>query len=264
MARGPYLGRRAARAAPLLALAAMLGCAAAPSPAAAPDPHDARPLMTLLDRAARRYESAVLGAEVHGTRYVFLAGDGRGRVTASAGSTVPPESGDLAAALRAALPGVDMEAWQRRVPEAVYPYGGITRFPPGTLAPDTVLVFWAERPLAVGSPPPAARGEFTFGVAAAWQMTPPAVRDAVRQARAGQTVWYVRDAGRRVLGVGAYAGGRDYEAIRAAAQPRFPGLRLTCTGGFSLPGTAGEPVLVVEIDAAPLDAAPATGGASIR
>jgi hypothetical protein len=135
------------------------------------------------------------------------------------------------------------------VPEAVYPYAGYTRFLPGDLGPDTVVVMWAERPYAVGAPAPPVHGEFLLGRAVAEQLTPAPVREVARTAATGQTVWFVQTDTREVLGYGVYAGGRDYDAIRAMLQPRFPGRTLTCSAGFAVPNAAGEPVLTVRVRA---------------
>lgn len=211
------------------------------------DSTGAHPLNELVRSAVRRYRPAVLREARGRTSYVWLLADGRGRVTRTAVDTRRPRADALRDVLREKFPEVDTDAWMRRVPEALFPMAGVSRFRPGEIGPDTVLVFWAEPPTPLGSEPPSPRGVFLFGRAAAAQFSPPRVRQAARKAGPGQTVWFVQDASGTLLDVGVYDGGRDYEAIRALLRPRYPGRRLQCSAGFALPDAGGRLVPTVAV-----------------
>ncbi|MFL5538459.1 MAG: hypothetical protein ACJ8J0_05675, partial [Longimicrobiaceae bacterium] len=149
--------------------------------------------------------------------------------------------------IRERFPGIDTDAWMERIPEALFPVAGVSRFRPGELGPDTVLVFWADPPTPLGSEPPPPRGPFLLGRAAAEQFSPARVRQAAHEARAGQTVWFVEGGRGELLDVGVYDGGRDYDAIRAMLQPRYPGREVQCSAGFALPGANGRWVPTVAV-----------------
>jgi hypothetical protein len=208
----------------------------------------AHPLAELLRVAVGRYHPGVLRGRGHGgTTYVWLIADGSGRIVHTARSKRRPQTDAVRDVIREKFPNVDTEAWMERVPESLFPVAGVSHFRPGEMGPDTVLVLWADPPTPLGSKPPPARGPFLLGRAAAEQLSPVRVRRAAREAGEGQTVWFVESGRGRLLDVGVYDGGRDYDAIRQLLQPRFPGQPIQCSAGFALPGSNGRLVPTVAV-----------------
>jgi len=212
---------------------------------------DPPPLATLVRGAVARYQPGVRAGAV-GTRTVgvWLVGDGHGRIVASAAAPLRVEGADPEADFRRLLPRVDFRPFEGEV-DALYPYAGTLWFLRGEMGPDSVYVFWKDRPSPAAGPAPAARGRFPLGLAAAHGLTPPAVRQAVGRAAPAETVWYLEDEHGAVLEVGTRPGGRDIEATRAMLAPRYPDRRLTCAGGYALPGRGGRPVPIVDVVARP-------------
>ncbi|MFL5384054.1 MAG: hypothetical protein ACJ8GN_16150 [Longimicrobiaceae bacterium] len=197
--------------------------------------------------AVLRYRpEAVRRARGHAV-YVWLVADGEGRVTRTAFDAERPRGDAVRDVIREKYPEVDTDAWMERVPEALFPVAGVVRLRPGELGPDTVVVIWADPPTPLGSDPPPPRGEFLFGRAAAEQFSPARVRQAAREAGRGQTVWFVKSETGALLDVGVYDGGRDYDAIRALLQPRYPGRAIQCSAGFALIGADGRFVPTVAV-----------------
>lgn len=204
------------------------------------------PLADLLLAATRRNEPETLRARGK-TRYVWLLADGRGRIVRSAVSLERPRSDVLRDVLRERFPDIDTDAWVRDVPEALFPVAGIYRLRSGEIGSDTVLVFWADPPIPVGNDPPPPRGPYRLGAAAAAQFSPPRVLRAAQETAPGQTVWYVESDEGVLLDVGVFSGGRDYDAIRAFLQPRYPGRTIQCSAGYALPAAGGRLVQTVAV-----------------
>ena len=238
----------------MLLLAVLLGGCGVAAPRAALTPPGSRngpagayPLTELIRRAVLRYRPEAVRRACGHAVYVWLVADGEGRVTRTAFDTGRPRSDVARDVIREKFPEVDTDAWMERVPEALFPVAGVTRFRPGELGPDTVVVIWAEPSPPLGSDPPAPHGAFLFGRAAAEQFSPARVRQAAREAGVGQTVWFVKSDTGELLDVGVYDGGRDYDAIRALIQPRYPGRAIQCSAGFALAGADGRLVPTVAV-----------------
>jgi hypothetical protein len=230
---------------------------AAAGPAAAQDgaaSRDDKPYSELVRRAISTYYPQVLRGASRGTVYLWFIGDGRGRIVGHRMSGDPPRSMMLRDAIREHFPRVDPVHDAEAVPDAAFPNAGNSLHPPGEMGPDSVWVFWSERPFRTRDVPPQA-GPFSFGRAASQQIAPPPVRRLAAEAVTGDVVWYVYSDEQPLLDSGLYTGLARSEtnpdamvaAVRAVVRQRFPDGELTCSLGSSLPNRDGTLVSTLSV-----------------
>jgi hypothetical protein len=235
---------------PLALLLAILPAAAQPGAAS----REEKPYTELVRRAVAAYYPQLTRGGARGTAYVWFVGDGRGRIVGHHYSSVPPRSPRLRDALREQFPAVDPDRDARAVPDAAFPNAGNSLHPAGELGPDSIWVYWAERPYPLAGVPQQL-GEYAFGRAASQQLAPAAVRQLAADAVRGDVVWYAYSDQQPLLAAGLYTALRPGEqqpdsvvaAVRAAVRERYPAGSLTCSLGSSLPNRSGHLVMTVSV-----------------
>lgn len=227
----------------------------ASEPYSIPFADTAKPYSALVRRALERYYPDLLtrGATGHAS-YVWFVADGRGRITAHAMSGVRPPSMVQRDAIREKFPDLDLQRFAEAVPDAAFPTSGTSLHLPGELGPDSVWVFWVDRPVSFRRVP-APAGPFVFGRAASEQVAPARVRQLASESGAGDVVWYVYSDAQPLLDAGV-ARGLDprssradsvVAAVRRIVRGRHPAGALTCSLGSALPGLSGQVVMTVSV-----------------
>lgn len=194
-----------------------------------------------------RTELPQLATATGRTRFVYLRGDGTGRVVRALAEDTAPRPFVLPRpAVGRIVTAQEVDRW---LADSTAAWGvlGMSMHAPGEVAADSVWVVWAEPPVPfagvrVGG------GDLPLGLLTAEQMTPERVRAFARRVPPGHTVWWVYDDQQRLLGYGTWPGADpDVEARRAELAPRFADGRLTCASALGLRGAAGRIVRVVPV-----------------
>ncbi|HET7231138.1 MAG TPA: hypothetical protein VFJ16_14090 [Longimicrobium sp.] len=235
------------------------GCAPAAPRAnlAAPVPYTTLqgPYTERVREIIRAHQPRLLDQPAGHAQYLYVLGDGSGRVVRTMAEDVAPtQMGLPTAALGRIATETEVEGWMA-MSDPAWGVMGMSLHLPGEVGPDSVWVFWAEPPVHFGQAR-AAGGPLPFGLAAAEQTTPRLVHALARHLPRGRSLWYVYDDQERVLAYGTWPGADpDVEAGRNQLRPRFAGGALTCAMAQSIRGAGGRLVRVVPVRFQPADPA---------
>lgn len=246
-------------AAAVCGMATCTGCHPRPSPSE-PRPGAAvdsayKPYSDLVRRAIQSYYPQLLTRGVDGSAaYVWLIADGRGRIVGRRMSNVPPKTFRLREAVLERFPDVDVERDAQSVPDAAFATAGSSVHPPPELGPDTVFLFWADRPFSSRNIPPPL-GPFVLGRAASEQLSPLRIRRLAAEAAPDDVVWYVYSDENPLIDAGIYRGLRPRQihpdsivaSIRNMVRARYPDGSLSCSLGTSLPTRTGGFVMTMSV-----------------
>lgn len=249
--------RRLFPSAVLLLAASSAGCRQKPTvqPEPAATAQIDRPYSVLIRRAIQTYYPRLLTDGVDGTAaYVWLIADGRGRIVGNALSTVPPRTFRQREAILEKFPDVDIEREAAAVPDAAFATAGTSFHPPPELGPDTVYVFWTDRPFSFRHVP-TSRGPFLLGSAASEQIAPAQIRQLAAGASSDDVVWYVYTDEQPMLESGIYPDLHPREvspdsivaAVRNMVREKYPNGALSCSLGTSLRNNRGELVITMSV-----------------
>jgi hypothetical protein len=254
MSRSPHcrgfpkaMPKRLLAAVALLFGAASGGCQVQSWIAPVPAERSARAAYVRLVRRVlnERYPQVLRASSGH-AQYLWIVTDGRGRLVRTALDARRPALFAIPNAITERFPDVPIDEWNRMT-NAAFSTTGMSPHPPGEVAPDTLWVFWAERPFPL-SAAPRPLGPFRIAEAFDAMLVPDTVREVARGVGAGRTVWFVKGDDQRLMGIGTWPEENpDIARRQAELAPRFPGGELTCSLGLAVRGASGRLVRVFPI-----------------
>jgi hypothetical protein len=231
----------------LLCGLASAGCQPRPPADPTPTPGSARAeYVRLLQRVLRERYPQVLRTSTGHARYLWIVTDGRGRLVTTALDSSRPAILGIPNAVTERFPDLPLDEWNRMA-DAAFSTIGMSPHPPGEVAPDTLWVFWAERPFPIRAVP-RPRGPFRIAEAFDAMLVPDTVRKVARSVGPGRTVWFVKGDDQKLMGIGTWPGDDpDVRAAQAQLAPQFPGGELTCSVGLAVRDASGRLVRVFPV-----------------
>jgi len=196
------------------------------------------------------YPAALTAASPRRVRYLYLLGDGHGRLVRHEMDSTPPASLTMPEAIEERFEMEVDSGWTDHM-DVAFALAGMSMHVPGMaseLGPDTLWVFWADAPLPLDSARTLRAGGFQPGLAVEMQVTPDTIFRFAETVPPGHTVWYARDQHGTVMGMGTWEGENpDYAARQAQLAPQFPDGELTCSAAGAIQLADGRLVRILPI-----------------